>query len=82
MIFTVLGAVAELERTLITEQVRAGIRNAKGKGVRVGCPAVVIDMTRIAALRSHGLGWARGGGPSWEQVSEPLEESLECWQNT
>jgi DNA invertase Pin-like site-specific DNA recombinase len=29
MIFTVLGAVAELERSLIVERVRAGIRNAK-----------------------------------------------------
>ena len=32
MVFTVLGAVAELERSLICERVRAGIRNAKPKG--------------------------------------------------
>ena len=31
MVFTVLGAVAELERSLIIERVRAGIRNAKQK---------------------------------------------------
>src|SRR5258707_1342590 len=29
MIFTVLGAVAELERSLIAERVRAGLRNAR-----------------------------------------------------
>ena len=29
MIFTVLGAVAELERSLIVERVRAGLRNAR-----------------------------------------------------
>lgn len=29
MVFTVLGAVAELERSLIAERVRAGLRNAK-----------------------------------------------------
>jgi DNA invertase Pin-like site-specific DNA recombinase len=32
MDFTVLGAVAELERSLIAERVRAGLRNAKGHG--------------------------------------------------
>jgi DNA invertase Pin-like site-specific DNA recombinase len=31
MVFTVLGAVAELERSLITERVRAGLRNALAK---------------------------------------------------
>jgi DNA invertase Pin-like site-specific DNA recombinase len=32
MVFTVLGAVAELERSLIVERVKAGMRNAKSKG--------------------------------------------------
>ncbi len=36
MVFTVLGAVAELERSLIAERVRAGIRNARVKGTRLG----------------------------------------------
>jgi DNA invertase Pin-like site-specific DNA recombinase len=31
MVFTVLGAVAELERSLIAERVRAGLRNARAK---------------------------------------------------
>jgi DNA invertase Pin-like site-specific DNA recombinase len=38
MVFTVLGAVAELERSLIAERVRAGIRNAQAKGKRIGRP--------------------------------------------
>jgi DNA invertase Pin-like site-specific DNA recombinase len=38
MIFTVLGAVAELERSLIAERVRAGMRNARAKGARIGRP--------------------------------------------
>jgi len=38
MIFTVLGAVAELERSLIVERVRAGMRNARAKGARIGRP--------------------------------------------
>ena len=38
MIFTVLGAVAELERSLIAERVKAGLRNARAKGKRIGRP--------------------------------------------
>src|SRR5437667_25753 len=32
MVFTVLGAVAELERSLIAERVRARLRNARARG--------------------------------------------------
>jgi DNA invertase Pin-like site-specific DNA recombinase len=39
MIFTVLGAVAELERSLIAERVRAGLRNARAKGRKLGRPS-------------------------------------------
>src|SRR5260370_20400759 len=42
MVFTVLGAVAELERSLIVERVKAGIRNAKAKGKRLGPPRVIL----------------------------------------
>jgi DNA invertase Pin-like site-specific DNA recombinase len=38
MAFTILGSVAELERSLIGERVRAGLRNAKAKGQRLGRP--------------------------------------------
>ena len=57
MVFTVLGAVAELERSLIAERVRAGIRNARAKGKRLGRPRVTVDATRIATLRAQGLSW-------------------------
>lgn len=36
MVFTVLGAVAELERSLIVERVKAGLRNARAKGRKLG----------------------------------------------
>jgi DNA invertase Pin-like site-specific DNA recombinase len=58
LVFTVLGAVAELERSLIAERVRAGIRNAKAKGKRIGRPRVVVDGARIAALRALGHSWS------------------------
>jgi len=59
MVFTVLGAVAELERSLIVERVKAGLRNARAKGKRLGRPPLVVDTTRIAALRAEGLSWAK-----------------------
>jgi|SRR5579875_542064 len=57
MIFTVLGAVAELERSLIAERVRAGLRNARAKGKRLGRPRVPVDAARIALLRASGASW-------------------------
>jgi DNA invertase Pin-like site-specific DNA recombinase len=57
MIFTVLGAVAELERSLIVERVKAGLRNARAKGKRLGRPRVYVDTRRIAALRAQGRSW-------------------------
>ncbi len=59
MVFTVLGAVAELERSLIVERVKAGLRNAKAKGKRLGRPKTVLDVKRITALRAQGFGWKR-----------------------
>jgi DNA invertase Pin-like site-specific DNA recombinase len=54
MVFTVLGAVAELERSLIVERVRAGLRNARAKGKKLGRPRVAVDAARISRLRVQG----------------------------
>jgi DNA invertase Pin-like site-specific DNA recombinase len=59
MVFTVLGAVAELERSLIVERVKAGLRNARAKGKRLGRPRVILDAHRIAELRDAGRVWPR-----------------------
>ncbi|MGA8873441.1 MAG: recombinase family protein, partial [Candidatus Acidiferrales bacterium] len=48
LVFTILGAVAELERSLICERVRAGLRNARAKGKRLGRPRKLLDVPRIA----------------------------------
>lgn len=42
MVFTILGVVAELERS---------------NGMRLGRPGKSVDSSRVAALRSHRLGW-------------------------
>ena len=54
MVFTVLGAVAELERSLIAERVKAGLRNARAKGKRLGRPRLVVDRAQIGRLRAQG----------------------------
>jgi DNA invertase Pin-like site-specific DNA recombinase len=57
MVFTVLGAVAELERSLIVERVKAGLRNARAKGKRLGRPRKVLPDSRITSLRARGCSW-------------------------
>ena len=57
MTFTVLGAVAELERSLIIERVKAGLRNAQANGKKLGRPKRILNEQRISALRAQGLGW-------------------------
>lgn len=59
MIFTVLGAVAELERSLIAERVKAGLRNARAKGRKLGRPRVSVDAVKVAALRAQGHSWPK-----------------------
>jgi DNA invertase Pin-like site-specific DNA recombinase len=57
MVFTVLGAVAELERSLIAERVRAGLRNARAKGKTLGRPRTEVDPSLVSSLRSKGASW-------------------------
>jgi DNA invertase Pin-like site-specific DNA recombinase len=57
MVFTVLGAVAELERSLIVERVRAGLRNARAKGKRIGRPKSGVNIAQIAQLRASNASW-------------------------
>jgi DNA invertase Pin-like site-specific DNA recombinase len=59
LVFTVLGAVAELERSLIVERVKAGLRNARAKGKRLGRPTKFVDAPRIATLRAQGKSWRK-----------------------
>ena len=55
--FQIIGAMAEFERALIQERVRAGLRNAKAKGKRIGRPRQVVDSLLVLKLRAEGLSW-------------------------
>jgi DNA invertase Pin-like site-specific DNA recombinase len=61
MCLTVLGAVAELERSLICERVRAGLRNARAKGKVLGRPRKIANSEEIKRLRAQGASWRAVG---------------------
>ena len=49
--FHIIGAMAEFERELIGERVKAGLANARRKGKRLGRkPAPPIDRDKVIAL--------------------------------
>jgi len=54
MVFTVLGAVAELERNIIRERVTAGLRRAKKEGKTLGRPRVIVDREKVRQLHGEG----------------------------
>src|SRR5450759_1911773 len=53
-LFTIVSAVAQLERDLIRERVSAGIRNARANGKRLGRPKSGVDLERILQLKAQG----------------------------
>ena len=52
-----LGAMAEFERALIQERVKAGLRNARAKGKRLGRPQAIVSESKINSLRASGASW-------------------------
>jgi len=57
LLFQLVGAMAEFERALIQERVRAGLKNAKAKGRKLGRPRIAIPRDQIESLRQEGLSW-------------------------
>ncbi len=54
-IFTIISAVAQLERDIIAERVKAGLRRVKENGKRLGRPRAEVPKGEIYRLHSHGL---------------------------
>jgi DNA invertase Pin-like site-specific DNA recombinase len=63
-LFTIVSAVAQLERDLIRERVSAGIRNAQANGKKLGRPMRTVDRERILELKA--------GGQSLRQIAAKL----------
>ena len=53
--FTIIGAMAQLERDIIRERVKAGLERAKARGIRLGRPRVPVVAEELVALREQGL---------------------------
>jgi DNA invertase Pin-like site-specific DNA recombinase len=53
--FTIIGAMAQLERDIIRERVKAGVERARARGIRLGRPIAPVDLARLQALRRQGL---------------------------
>src|SRR5437660_7687808 len=49
-VFTIIAAIAQLERSLIAERVRAGLRRARADGKRLGRPPLQVDLGRLESV--------------------------------
>jgi DNA invertase Pin-like site-specific DNA recombinase len=54
LLFHIVGAVAQFERDLIAERVRAGLAHARAMGKHIGRPRVEVDRDRVVVLRGQG----------------------------
>src|SRR6267154_1197893 len=59
LMFQIIGAMAEFERALIQERVKAGMRNAQAKGRRIGRPPQTPLSTELRTVIAHT--YASGG---------------------
>jgi DNA invertase Pin-like site-specific DNA recombinase len=70
--FTVIAAMAELERNVIRERVLSGLEYARNHGTKsgqtIGRPKAVFNRARVETLRSE--------GQSWRQIARTLGVGL------
>jgi len=70
-IVVIISAIAELERSLIVERVRAGMRRAKLEGRRIGRTPLDVDRTALVRDRLTGMSLTQAAkkygfrGPAW-----------------
>jgi putative DNA-invertase from lambdoid prophage Rac len=55
LFFHMIAAIAEFEKDLIRDRVKAGLANAKAKGIVLGRPGAPFKIEKITKLRSQGL---------------------------
>jgi DNA invertase Pin-like site-specific DNA recombinase len=58
-IFTIVSAIAELERNIIIERIKGGMRRAKEKGKVLGRPKANLDLDQIHSLREQGFSFRK-----------------------
>jgi DNA invertase Pin-like site-specific DNA recombinase len=69
LLFTIVAAMAEMERSILIERVRAGMANARANGKSVGRPKKIFRRDVAVELRAAGYSWRRLsrdlGIPGW-----------------
>jgi DNA invertase Pin-like site-specific DNA recombinase len=78
LMFKIIGAMAESERSLIQERVRAGLRNAKLKGKTLGRPRRIVNGDEMTRLREQGGELSRDCKVSWCVPRYGPDASLVC----
>lgn len=58
LLLNILAAIAEFEREMIVERVKAGVKEAKRKGKHCGRPKKVFPRGRALELREQGMSWS------------------------
>jgi DNA invertase Pin-like site-specific DNA recombinase len=53
LLFHIVGAVAQFERDLIAERVRAGLAHARAMGKHIGRPRAKVDVGQITTMRNQ-----------------------------
>jgi putative DNA-invertase from lambdoid prophage Rac len=69
------AAFAEMEREIIRERVRAGVRNARAKGTRLGRPQRVFRRDEVVRLRTEGKSWRKVA----QALNLPMSTVIDAW---
>ncbi len=59
--FTIIGAMAQLERDITRERVKAGVARARARGRQLGRPRKVFHRDQVEKLRAEGLSFRQIG---------------------
>ena len=54
LLFNIVAAIAEFERSLITERIHAGLRRARSQGKRLGRQPLALDIVKLRQMRQEG----------------------------
>jgi DNA invertase Pin-like site-specific DNA recombinase len=90
-VFTIIAAMAELERNVIQERVIAGLEYARERGTRsgkaIGRPKAVFHREQVSELRAAGLPWRKiaqrlgAGVGTVRRAAGPVPDTVEACQN-
>jgi DNA invertase Pin-like site-specific DNA recombinase len=72
LMFNVIAAMAQFERELTIERVKAGMAAARARGKHIGRQPFVVEPSQVASLKASGA--------TWEDVSDALGCSISTCQ--